>query len=113
MILSIKEKMSILWLNRACRCIIRHTRAKTKTILRVGLLCTRYLRTGKLPIPNDEDYTFDTNTYDGEFYQADGLQGSFEIVLPGVTTAMEVDNEMVDDDPRDVVLNPKDIQMLE
>ena len=69
---------------------------------------------GKLPVPNDEDYTFDTNTYDGEFYQADGLQGSFEIVLPGVTTAMEVDNETVDDeDPGDVVLNPKDIQMLE
>jgi hypothetical protein len=53
-------------------------------------------------------------TYDGEFYQADGLQGSFEIVLPGVTTAMEVENETVDDeDPGDVVLNPKDIQMLE
>ena len=49
-----------------------------------------------------------------EFYQEDGLQGSFEIVLPGVTTAMEVDNETVDDeDPGDVVLNPKDIQMLE
>jgi hypothetical protein len=29
-------------------------------------------------------------------------------------TAMEVDSETVDDeDPRDVVLNPKDIQMLE
>jgi hypothetical protein len=48
-----------------------------------------------------------------EFYQADGLQWRFEIVFPGVTT-MEVDNETVDDeDPRDVVLNPKDIQMLE
>ena len=68
---------------------------------------------GKLPRPNDEDYTFDTNTYDGEFYQADGLQGRFEIVLPGVT-AMEVYNEMHEnDDPGDVVLNPKDIQMLE
>jgi hypothetical protein len=68
---------------------------------------------GKLPVPNDEDYTFDTNTYDGEFYQADGLQGRFEIVLPSVTT-MKVDNETVDDeDPRDVVLNSKDIQMLE
>jgi len=49
---------------------------------------------GKLVVPNDEDYTFDTNTYDGEFYQADGLQGGFEIVLSGVT-AIEVDNEMV------------------
>jgi hypothetical protein len=45
MIPSIKEKMSILWLNRPCRCIIHHTRAKTKTILRVGLLCTRYICT--------------------------------------------------------------------
>jgi hypothetical protein len=58
---------------------------------------------GKLPLPNDEDYTFDANTYDGEFYQADGLQGTFEIVLPNVTE-MEVDDEMVhDEDPGDVV----------
>jgi hypothetical protein len=70
---------------------------------------------GKLAVPNDEDYTFlNTDTYDGEFYQADGLQGSLEIVLPGVSTAMEVDNEIVDEeDLGDVVLNPKDIQMLE
>jgi hypothetical protein len=70
---------------------------------------------GKLVVPNDEDYTFlNIDTYDGEFYQADGLQGSFEIVLPGVSTAMEVDNETVDEeDLGDVVLNLKDIQMLE
>jgi hypothetical protein len=68
---------------------------------------------GKLPLPNDEDYTFDTNTYDGEFYQADGLEGRFEIVLPEITE-MEVDNEMVDDDdPGDVVVDLKDIEMLE
>ena len=91
--------MSILWLNRPCRCIIRHMRAKTKTILRPCRSIMHQVSShGKLPVPNDEDYTFDTNTYDGEFYQADELQGSFEIVLPGVTTAMEVDNETVDDE---------------
>jgi hypothetical protein len=68
---------------------------------------------GKLPLPNEEDYTFNTNTYDGEFYQADGLQGTFEIVLPNVTE-MEVETKTVDDeDIGDVVLNLKDIQMLE
>jgi hypothetical protein len=68
---------------------------------------------GKLPVPNDEDYNFNTNTYDGEFYQEDGLQGTFEIVLPDIIE-IEVDNKTVDDeDAGDVVLNPKDIQMLE
>jgi hypothetical protein len=28
---------------------------------------------GKLPSPNDDDYNFNANTYDGEFYQEDGL----------------------------------------
>jgi hypothetical protein len=36
---------------------------------------------GKLPIPNDEGYNFNPNTYDGEFFQEDGLQGRFEIDL--------------------------------
>jgi hypothetical protein len=54
---------------------------------------------GKLAVLNNEDYTFlNTDTYDGEFYQADRLQGSFEIVLPGVSTTMEVDNETVDEE---------------
>jgi hypothetical protein len=67
----------------------------------------------KLPIPNDEDYNFNPNTYVGEFYQEDGLQGTFEIVLTE-PIEMEVDNETVDDDDAaDEVLNPKDIQMLE
>ena len=30
---------------------------------------------GRLPVPNNEDYNFNTNTYDGEFYQEEGLQG--------------------------------------
>ena len=39
---------------------------------------------GKLTIPNNEDYNIDPNTYDGEFFQEDGLGGSFEIYLTGV-----------------------------
>jgi hypothetical protein len=48
---------------------------------------------GKLPAPNDDDYNFNANTYDGEFYQEDGLLGMFEIVLLEASE-MEVDNEM-------------------
>jgi hypothetical protein len=47
---------------------------------------------GKLPIPNDEDYNFNTNTYDEEFYQEEGLQGRFEIDLTDVI-GMDVDND--------------------
>jgi hypothetical protein len=36
---------------------------------------------GKLPVPNDEDYNLDPNTYDREFFQEDGLEGRFEIDL--------------------------------
>ena len=39
---------------------------------------------GKLLVPNDEDYILDPNTYDGEFFQEDGLGGSFEIYLTRV-----------------------------
>jgi hypothetical protein len=34
---------------------------------------------GKLPVPNDEDYNLDPNTYDREFFQEEGLEG----VTPG------------------------------
>jgi hypothetical protein len=30
---------------------------------------------GKLPLPNDEDYNLDLDTYDVEFLQEDGLEG--------------------------------------
>ena len=36
---------------------------------------------GKVPVPNDKDYNFDPNTYDGEFFQEEGLEGRFEIDL--------------------------------
>jgi hypothetical protein len=69
---------------------------------------------GKLPAPNDDDYNnFNANTYDGQFYQEDGLPGTFEIVLPEAIE-MEVDNETVHGEvDGDVVVNAKDIAMLE
>jgi hypothetical protein len=30
---------------------------------------------GRLPVPNDEEYNLDPDTYDGEFFQEDGLEG--------------------------------------
>jgi hypothetical protein len=68
---------------------------------------------GKLPVLNDEDYNFNTNTYDGVFYQEEGLQGRFEIDLTEAI-GMYVDNNWVDDeDDGDDVQNVKDLQMLE
>ena len=68
---------------------------------------------GKLPAPNDEDYNFNPSTYEGEFFQEEGLQGSFVIDLTEVIE-MEVDNERVDDeDAGDEVQNVDDLQMLE
>ena len=29
----------------------------------------------RLHVPNDEDYNLDLDTYDGEFFQEDGLEG--------------------------------------
>ena len=58
---------------------------------------------GKLFVPNNQDYNIDPNTYDGEFFQEDGLDGSFEIDL---TEALgtEVDNESgADEDAGDEV----------
>jgi len=68
---------------------------------------------GKLPVPNDEDYNFNPHTYDGEFFQEEGLEGRFEIDLTEAI-GMELDNERVDDeDARDEVQNVKDFEMLE
>jgi hypothetical protein len=53
------------------------------------------------------------NTYEGEFYQEEGLTGSFVIDLTTPIT-MEVDNELVDhNDDEEEVYDPKDLQMLE
>lgn len=69
---------------------------------------------GKLPVPNNEDYNIDPNTYDGEFFQEDGLQGGFEIDLTGVI-GMEVDDdETIDDgDDGDDVYDANDLKLLE
>ena len=44
---------------------------------------------GKLPVPSNEDYNNDR-----EFFQEEGLEGSFEIDLTDMIE-MEVDNERV------------------
>ena len=68
---------------------------------------------GKLPLPNDEDYNFNPNTYDGEFFQEEGLDGTFEIDLTEALE-MEVDNESADEEnDGDEVVNEKDLQMLD
>jgi hypothetical protein len=67
---------------------------------------------GKVPVPIDEDYNLDPNTYDGEFFQEEGLEGRFEIDL---TEAIGIEVEMVidDEEEEDEVQNAKDLQMLE
>ena len=68
---------------------------------------------GKLPVPNNEDYNIDPNTYDGEFFQEDGLEGSFEIDLTEAI-GMKVDNEKVaDEDVGDEVQNVKHLELLQ
>ena len=68
---------------------------------------------GKLPVPNNQDYNIDPNTYDGEFFQEDGLEGSFEIDLTEAI-GMEVDNESgADEDAGDEVQNVKDLELLQ
>jgi hypothetical protein len=57
---------------------------------------------GKLPIPNDEYYNLDPDTYDKEFFQEDGLEGWFEIDLTEAIE-IEVDIEMVVDEEEDEV----------
>jgi hypothetical protein len=62
----------------------------------------------RLPVPNDEDYNLDPDTYDGEFFQEDGLEGRFEIDLTEAIR-MDVDIEMVVDE----VQNVNDLVILE
>jgi hypothetical protein len=66
---------------------------------------------GKVPIPNDEDYNLDPNTYDGEFFKEEGLEGRFEIDLTDAD-GMEVER-IVDEEEEDEVQNVKDLQMLQ
>jgi hypothetical protein len=65
-----------------------------------------------LPVPNDEDYNLDPNTYDREFFQEDGLEGRFEIDLIEAI-GMDIDIEMVVDDGDDEVQNDNDLVIRE
>ena len=63
---------------------------------------------GKLPLPNNGYYNNDR-----EFFQEEGLEGSFEIDLSDVI-GMEVDNErVVDEEAGDEVENIHDLELLE
>jgi hypothetical protein len=66
---------------------------------------------GRLPVPNDEDYNLDPDTYDGEFFQEDGLEGRFEIDLTEAIR-IDVDIEMVVDEEDDEVQNDNDLVIL-
>jgi hypothetical protein len=65
----------------------------------------------KLTVPNDEDYNLDPNTYDGEFFQEDGLEERFEMDLTKAI-GMKVDIKMVVNE-EDEVQNKNDIEILE
>jgi hypothetical protein len=65
----------------------------------------------RLPVPNDEDYNLDPNTYDEEFFQEDGLEGRFEIDLTEAI-GMDIDIEMVVDEEDDEVQNDNDLVIL-
>jgi hypothetical protein len=66
----------------------------------------------RLPVPNDEDYNLDPNTYDREFFQEDGIEGRFEIDLTQAIR-MKVDIEMVVDEEDDEVQNENDLVILQ
>jgi hypothetical protein len=86
---------------------------QTKEHLKGWDIVHKVLPHGKLPVPNDEDYNFNPNTYDGEFFQEEGLDGRFVIDLTEAI-GMEVDNERVDDENAgDEVVNVKDLEMLD
>jgi hypothetical protein len=68
---------------------------------------------GRLPLPNNEDYNLDLNTYDGEFFEEEGLEGTFVIDL---TKAIRMDvnvGRVVDEDDGGEVENVKDLELLE
>jgi hypothetical protein len=67
---------------------------------------------GKVPVPIDEDYNLDPNTYDGEFFQEEGLEGRFEIDLTEVI-GTEVEMVADEEEEEEEVQNAKDLQMLE
>jgi hypothetical protein len=68
---------------------------------------------GRLPLPNNEDYNLDLNTYDREFFQEEGLEGTFLIDLTEAI-GMDVDvGRVVDEDDGYDVENVKDLELME
>jgi hypothetical protein len=87
---------------------------QTKEHLKGWYVVHKVLPHGKVPVPNDEDYNLDPNTYDGEFFQEEGLEGRFEIDITeadGMEVETIVDEE--EEDEEDEVQNAKDLQMLQ
>jgi hypothetical protein len=61
----------------------------------------------RLPVPNKKDYNLDPNTLEGEFYQEEGLEGTFVIDLTeaiDVGSVVEEDNDVEVEDVRDLQL---------
>jgi hypothetical protein len=85
---------------------------KTKEHLKGWNVVYKVSPHGKLPVPNDEDYNLNPDTYDRESFQEDGLEGQFEIDLTEAIR-MEVDIEMVVDEEDDEVQNENDLEILE
>ena len=69
---------------------------------------------GRLPVPNNEDYNIDPNTYDGEFFQEDGLPENFVIDLTeAIGMEVEDDERVYDDDDGGEIHNERDVELLE
>jgi hypothetical protein len=81
---------------------------QTKEHLKGWDVVYKVLPHGRLPVPNNEDYNLDLDTYDGEFFQEDALEGRFEIDLTEAIR-MDVDIKMVVDE----VQNDNDLAILE
>ena len=72
--------------------------------------------------PTDEDYQrINPNTYEGEFYQEDGLTGEFSIHLPTDDDDMEVDDDQDEDEgieagdepyADEIIEDPMDLNLL-
>lgn len=66
---------------------------------------------GRLPVPTDQDYDFVPNNEDVQFYQDDGLPGTFVIDL-GEGLDMLRDNECEINRDAEQVVNDKDLRFL-
>jgi hypothetical protein len=62
----------------------------------------------RLPVPNNEGYNINPDTYEGAFFQEDGQPGDFVIDLTEAFGTMEVE-----DDDGDEVDDEGDIELLE